>query len=85
MSDTSDTTHIHHSPFDAPKPKRNKGIIIAIIVSIVVHVALGLYLYKTKFEPEYREYSEDVTDVAIIKRFEQRRQAAAHYQVAGQR
>ena len=67
MSDTSDTTHIHHSPFDAPKPKRNKGIIIAIIVSIVVHVALGLYLYKTKFEPEYREYSEDVTDVAIIK------------------
>ena len=67
MSDTSDTTHIHHSPFDAPKPKRNKGIIIAIVVSIVVHVALGLYLYKTKFEPEYREYSEDVTDVAIIK------------------
>lgn len=57
MSDTSDTTHIHHSPFDAPKPKRNKGIIIAIIVSIVVHVALGLYLYKTKFEPEYRELS----------------------------
>ena len=71
MSDTSDTTHIHHSPFDAPKPKRNKGIIIAIIVSIVVHVALGLYLYKTKFEPEYREYSEDVTDVAI--RSEERR------------
>ncbi|MDX5329883.1 MAG: energy transducer TonB [Pseudomonadota bacterium] len=67
MSDTSDTVHVHHSPFDAPKTKNRGGVIAAIIISVVVHIALGIYLYKAKFEPTYREYSEDVTEVELIK------------------
>jgi periplasmic protein TonB len=67
MTDTTTTAHKPHNPFDAPIKKRNKGVTIAIVASIVVHFALGYYLYKVKFEPKYREYQDDVTDVAIIK------------------
>jgi TonB family protein len=63
----TDVPHGHHNPFDDPKPKTNKAFWGAIIVALAVHAALIVYLYKTKFEPEYREYSDDVTDVAIVK------------------
>jgi protein TonB len=56
-----------HNPFDEPVRKKNTGITIAIIVSFVVHALLGVYLWKTKFEPKYKEYSDDITDVALIK------------------
>jgi protein TonB len=62
-----DITHPHHNPFDVPVKKRSTGATVAIIISIAVHAALGVYLWKTKFEVNYKEYSEDVTDVAIIK------------------
>ena len=40
-----------HNPFDDPRPKRNKGMLIAMAVAIVVHGALAIYLWKSKFEP----------------------------------
>ena len=40
---------------------------IAIIISIVFHTGLLFYLYKAKFVPKYKEYSDDVTDVSIVK------------------
>ncbi|MCC7268954.1 MAG: energy transducer TonB [Caulobacteraceae bacterium] len=57
-----------HNVFDAPVNKSaNQGIRIAILASLVVHAALGVYLWQTKFNPKYKEYSDDVTDVQIIK------------------
>jgi periplasmic protein TonB len=69
MTDTSqrDITHPGHNPFDDPRPKRSKGASIAIIVSFVVHAVIGIYLWNSRFNPNYKEYSDDVTDVAIIK------------------
>ncbi len=68
MSELSaDRAHIRHNPFDDPPPKRHKGLTIAVAVSIAAHGLIGLYLWKAKFEPNYRQYSDDVTDVALIK------------------
>jgi len=69
MSDTShqDIVHPVHNPFDPPKKKRSTAVTVAIVGSIVFHAALGLYLWKSKFEVKYKEYSDDVTDVALIK------------------
>ncbi|RYG04918.1 MAG: energy transducer TonB, partial [Caulobacteraceae bacterium] len=60
MAETTDTTQEEHherSVFDEPKKKRNVGVTLAIVGSIIVHGALGFYLYKSKFEPKYKEYS----------------------------
>ncbi len=57
---------VRHNPFDEPKTKRSKGVTIAIVVSIVAHAAVGVYLWKARFEQKYKAYSDEVTDVAII-------------------
>jgi len=62
-----DITHPAHSPFDAPRRKRNIGVTVAIVASVVVHALLGLYLWKTKMEISYKTYEDDVTDVALVK------------------
>lgn len=62
-----DITHPGHNPFDPPRQKRNMGMIVALVVAFIVHALLGIYFWKTKFHMEYKEYSEDVTDVAMIK------------------
>jgi protein TonB len=69
MTDTSprDALHPGHNPFDDPRPKKQKGLVIALIIAILVHAALAFYLWKSKFEPQYKEYSDEVTDVALIK------------------
>ena len=44
MAETTDTTQEEHherSVFDEPKRKRNVGVTVAIVGSIVVHAALG--------------------------------------------
>jgi len=63
----TDTDLTQRSIFDEPPKKSNRGLTIAIIGSVLVHVLLGFYLWKSKFEVSYREYSDDVTDVALIK------------------
>jgi protein TonB len=65
MTDT--TTHVHRSPFDEPAPQKPKGLIAALIIAVIVHALIGYFIWKNKFEMEYREYSDDVTDVAIVK------------------
>ena len=56
-----------HNPFDDPRPKRPKGFWIAVTIALVAHVALALYLWKSRFETKFREYADDVTDVALVK------------------
>ena len=68
MTDTSPPHSLSgHNPFDDPRPKRNKGFGIALLIAIIFHSALAVYLWKSKFEPQFKEYSDDVTDVALIK------------------
>src|SRR5437899_1617387 len=67
MTDTRDITHPGHNPFDDPRPPRQKGMLIALAIAVVVHAALALYLWKSKFEANFKEYSDDVTDVSLIK------------------
>src|SRR5688572_26836819 len=69
MAETSqhDIAHPAHNPFDPPVVKRGRGTTIAIVVSIIFHLALGIYLLKARFDMEYKEYSDEVTDVALIK------------------
>jgi protein TonB len=69
MTDSSppDVLHGSHNPFDDPRPKKKSGLLIALLIAFVVHVALFTYLWKSKFEPQFKEYSDDVTDVSIVK------------------
>lgn len=68
MSDTSHSEALtRHNPFDDPRPKSRPGTMIALVVALVVHGALGVYLWKSRFDPKYKEYSEEITDVALIK------------------
>src|SRR5258708_38689730 len=55
-----------HNPFDDPRPKRQKGIWIAIIIAVVVHAALAFYLWTSKINPNFKEDSDDVTDETIV-------------------
>jgi len=62
-----DITHPIHNPFDVPPPKRGKGFLIAGLLAMLLHVLLGVVLWRQRFDLTVREYSDDVTDVAIIK------------------
>ncbi len=62
-----DITYIPHNPFDVPKPKPNKWLIVAVTLAVLLHLIIFYVLYKQKFEVNYKEYSDDVTDVSIIK------------------
>ncbi len=59
--------HRVHNPFDTPPPKANRGIVIALILAGILHGIIGIILYKQKFVSVFKEYSDDVTDVALIK------------------
>jgi protein TonB len=68
MAEVQQHDIIHrHNPFDDPRPTRPKGFWIAIVIATIAHVALAFYLWKSQFEPKFREYSDDVTDVALVK------------------
>ena len=59
MSDPSlnEAMHVRHNPFDDPKPKRRPGTTIALLIAVFVHGALGVYLWKSRFDPKYKECS----------------------------
>lgn len=46
MTDTSGASQLtgSHNPFDDPRPKRQKGFWISIIIAMIVHGALFYYL-----------------------------------------
>lgn len=56
-----------HDPPRRRPGRRNHGATVAILASLAFHAGLGYSLWKAKFEPKYREYSDDVTSVELIK------------------
>ncbi|WP_091740636.1 energy transducer TonB [Phenylobacterium immobile] len=65
----SANTTLVHSPFDAPKPvvRPRSAIVTALAVAAAFHLGIGAYLWKARFEPQYRDYIDEVTDVVLIK------------------
>lgn len=47
--------------------RRGFGAVVAVLVSLSLHAMMGVYLWKAKFETHYREYSEDVTNLELVK------------------
>src|SRR3954468_6950615 len=62
-----DIAHPAHNPFDMPRARQSKGVTIAIIASIVVHLVIGLYLWRVKFNPHYRTFQDEKLDTQLIK------------------
>ncbi|MBN9319008.1 MAG: energy transducer TonB [Caulobacterales bacterium] len=50
-----------------PKGKKGGVFMIATIVAFVLHAGLIFYLWKVKFEPKYKQYVDDATQVEIVK------------------
>lgn len=63
-------THARDPILDPPR-KKKKGLstsaIVAITVSALVHVAAGVWLYKSKFELKPFEYTDEAVDVELIE------------------
>lgn len=56
--------------WERPSGRRrdNRAARIAVALSVGAHAALGVYLYKTKFEPAYRAVAEAEVTTVIIDR-----------------
>jgi len=58
----------HYDPlWDEGKKKKGMGATIGITISIIAHVALVFYLWKTKIEPRYVQYSDEAVKVDLVK------------------
>lgn len=67
---TAAVVDVRRSPFDdtAPATRLSPTLAGALAVALAVHVGLGAYLWKARFEPQYRSFAEDpVTRVELIK------------------
>jgi protein TonB len=67
VAPASDVAHPAHNPFDLPRPRRNNGVIVAIVLSVAVHGIIGYYLYRAKFHPKYQDYSDVKTEATILQ------------------
>ena len=60
----------HYDPLtDEGRTRRKRGrwFSTALAVAVVVHIALGWYLWKVKFETKYKEWSDEATKVQLLK------------------
>ena len=63
----AEAQHPVYDPLTSDGPrKKNKGFTIGLIIAFVFHAALGLYLWKVKFNPHYKSYSDEKVKVDII-------------------
>jgi protein TonB len=70
MAEHEDTPHRAYDPLTDERPRRRRksgGLIVALAVVLLAHVALLLYLYKAKFEAHFRDFTDQATKVAIVK------------------
>ena len=57
-----------HNPFDAPEQKGlGKGFVTAMAVVLIFHALLGVYLWKFRFEPKYRTFTDEKIDTELVK------------------
>ena len=63
-----DIAHPSHNPFDLPRRSKNatRTFIIAVTVAVLFHLLVGYYVYKAKFKPNYKNYSEQKEEVNIL-------------------
>lgn len=54
-------------PMERRPRRQGRGALAAVLLSLAFHAGLGVALWKAKFEPRYREYSDEVTNVELIK------------------
>jgi protein TonB len=61
--------HHFYDPLTADgRPRKGrKGFLIAVGIAAVVHVGIGYYVWKAKFEPKYQEFSDEAVKVALLK------------------
>jgi protein TonB len=61
--------HRFYDPLTAEgRPRRGRrGFLIGVAVAVVVHLGIGAYIWKAKFEPKYQEFSDEAVKVALLK------------------
>jgi len=62
----------HHHVYDpltaTGRPRRkSNGFLVGVGVTVLIHVGIGYYVYKAKFEPKYQEFSDEAVKVALLK------------------
>lgn len=50
------------------RTRHSRATKLAIVLSIAAHAALGVYLYKTKFEPVYREIDSGPPTTVVLEK-----------------
>jgi protein TonB len=61
--------HRFYDPLTAEgRPRRNRrGFMTGVAVAVIVHLGVGYYVWKAKFEPKYQEFSDIAEKVALVK------------------
>ncbi|HLI67174.1 MAG TPA: energy transducer TonB, partial [Caulobacteraceae bacterium] len=69
MSDEQHLPEHHYDPLTSERPprRRRNNFAISLGVALLIHAVLGVYLWKTKFEPKYQEYSDTAVKVKLLK------------------
>ena len=69
MAETEDHPHRAYDPLTDERPPRRKGgkFVPALVIAGIVHAALGYYLWKAKFEPKYRDFSDEAVKAELVK------------------
>jgi len=64
-----DERAVYRSPFDDPvRPRRmSPALAGALSAALAVHLGLGVYLWEARFEPQYRQFADEVTDVQLVR------------------
>ena len=61
--------HHFYDPLTADgRPRKGrKGFMIGVGIAAVVHLGIGVYVWKAKFEPKYQEFADEAVKVALVK------------------
>jgi len=54
---------------DAPAARRrpSAATVSALAIVLAMHAGLGVYLWQSKFEPQFREYADELTEVQLVR------------------
>lgn len=64
----SETHHFYDPLTSDGRPRRGrKGFYIGVGLAAVIHLGIGYYVYKAKFEPKYQAFADEAVKVALVK------------------